>query len=170
MPFTPYHMGPGLLIKAGLGRHFSLVVFGWSQILTDLQPLAVILTGKGHVHGFSHTFLGATLIALLSVPSGKYLGDFGICVLQLDNFVPIRWMPALLGAFIGTYSHVLLDGLMHPDLSPFAPFSAERPWLGRIGIPEIHLLCVLSGLVGLVLYWARYARTSNRGTSHESKS
>ena len=41
MPLTPYHMGPGMLLKAVLGGSFSLMVFGWTQIVTDLQPLAV---------------------------------------------------------------------------------------------------------------------------------
>jgi hypothetical protein len=39
MPFTPYHMGPGILIKALLQGSFSLMVFGWAQIVMDIQPL-----------------------------------------------------------------------------------------------------------------------------------
>lgn len=30
MPITPFHMGPGLLVKAVGGRHVSLTVFGFS--------------------------------------------------------------------------------------------------------------------------------------------
>lgn len=30
MPFTPFHMGPGLLVKALLQGSFSLMVFGWT--------------------------------------------------------------------------------------------------------------------------------------------
>lgn len=41
-------MGPGLLIKALLQGSFSLLVFGWAQIVMDLQPLLVLLTGEGH--------------------------------------------------------------------------------------------------------------------------
>jgi hypothetical protein len=39
MPFTPLHMGPGLAVKAVMQRKFSLLVFGWSQVVIDLQPL-----------------------------------------------------------------------------------------------------------------------------------
>jgi hypothetical protein len=42
MPFTPFHMGPGLLMKVGLQGSFSLMVFGWTQVLIDLQPGAVL--------------------------------------------------------------------------------------------------------------------------------
>jgi hypothetical protein len=44
MPFTPIHMGPGILIKAILQGSFSLMVFGWTQIVMDIQPLIVILS------------------------------------------------------------------------------------------------------------------------------
>ena len=66
MPVTPFHMGPGIIIKAILQGFFSLIIFGWAQILMDLQPLFVIITGQGNLHGFSHTYIGATLIALIS--------------------------------------------------------------------------------------------------------
>jgi hypothetical protein len=50
-------MGTGILIKALLQCSFSLMVFGWSQIVMDLQPLWVLLNGNGHIHGFSHILL-----------------------------------------------------------------------------------------------------------------
>ena len=75
MPFTPFHMGPGLLFKAFLQGSFSLMVFGWAQIVMDIQPLLVLLTGQGHLHGFSHTYIGATLLGIVSALSGKYLGN-----------------------------------------------------------------------------------------------
>jgi membrane-bound metal-dependent hydrolase YbcI (DUF457 family) len=31
-----------------------------------------------------------------------------------------------LGALTGTYSHVLLDSMMHPDMKPFAPLRHRR--------------------------------------------
>ena len=78
MPFTPLHMGPGILIKSVLQGSFSLMVFGWTQIVMDIQPLLVMLTGEGHLHGFTHTYIGATLIALFSALSGKYLAQLGL--------------------------------------------------------------------------------------------
>jgi len=60
MRFTPLHMGPGVLIKSMLQGSFSLMVFGWSQIVMDVQPLLVMITGDGHLHGFSHTIIGGS--------------------------------------------------------------------------------------------------------------
>ncbi len=50
MPFTPFHMGPAIFIKALLQGSFSLMVFGWSQIIMDIQPLVVLLTQEGRLH------------------------------------------------------------------------------------------------------------------------
>ena len=82
MPFTPIHMGPGLFIKSILQGSFSLMVFGWTQIVMDIQPLLVLITGEGHLHGFSHTYIGATLIAIFSGLTGKYLSQFGLWLLH----------------------------------------------------------------------------------------
>ncbi len=51
MPFTPFHMGPGIVVKALLQGSFSLMVFGWAQIVMDIQPLFVLISGEGHLHG-----------------------------------------------------------------------------------------------------------------------
>jgi len=50
MPFTPFHMGPGCLIKALTGNRLSLTIFGFSQIAMDVQPLVHMLRGEGIVH------------------------------------------------------------------------------------------------------------------------
>lgn len=152
MPFTPIHMGPGLLIKSVMQRSFSLMVFGWSQIVMDIQPLAVMLTGQSHVHDFTHTYLGALLVAIVAALSGKYLAELGLRMLDRTQHLPIRWQVALGSAIIGTYSHVLLDSLMHTDIEPFAPWSLNNPLLGWLTIDHLHLLCVGAGLLGLGLY------------------
>jgi hypothetical protein len=46
VPFTPFHMGPGLAIKAVTGRHLSLLVFGVSQVVIDVEPLVRIIRGS----------------------------------------------------------------------------------------------------------------------------
>ena len=156
MPFTPLHMGPGIVIKALLQGSFSLMVFGWSQILMDIQPLVVMVTGEGHLHGFSHTYVGATLLAIMSALSGKYLSEIGLYILGLnrDWQVKIGWWVALLSAFIGTYTHVLLDSIMHSDMQPFYPFTLHNSLQGWLSVATLHKLCLYSGIMGGVMYFA----------------
>lgn len=36
------------------------MMFGWTQIIMDLQPLIVVMTGIGCLQDFTHTYIGAT--------------------------------------------------------------------------------------------------------------
>lgn len=155
MPFTPFHMGPGILVKAILQGSFSLMVFGWAQIVMDIQPLVVMISGEGHLHGFSHTYVGATLLAIFSALSGKYLSEVGLFVLGLNKQwqVKISWWVSFLSAFIGAFSHVLLDSIMHSDVEPFFPFTTANTFLGLISVQSLHQVCLYSALVGSILYF-----------------
>ena len=156
MPFTPFHMGPGILVKAILQSSFSLMVFGWAQIVMDIQPLFVLISGEGHLHGFSHTFVGASLLAIFAAVSGKYLSQVGLWILKLTESptVPIQWWVCLLSAFLGCYSHVVLDAIMHSDVEPYFPFTLANPFLQVISVSALHKICVYTGLIGGVTYFS----------------
>ena len=153
MPFTPFHMGPGIVVKTALQSSFSLMVFGWSQVAIDIQPLVVLLTGKGELHGFSHTFLGATLIGLFCSLTGKHLGEFGLRVIRKPKYLPISWKVSFASAFIGTYSHIIIDSIMHSDVFPLSPFSAASPLHGIINIKALHVWCMVSAVIGGLAYF-----------------
>lgn len=156
MPFTPIHMGPGIFIKAVLQGSFSLMVFGWTQIVMDIQPLIVLVTGEGHLHGFSHTYIGATLLAILAAVTGKYLSQFGLWMLKLrpDISTSIAWPIVFFSAFLGSFSHVLLDSIMHADVQPFFPFSLSNSMWHFISVDALHKLCLYSGLLGAAVYYS----------------
>lgn len=162
MPFTPFHMGPGILLKAVLQGSFSLMVFGWAQIIMDLQPLFVLVTGDGDLHGFSHTYIGATLLAVFAALSGKYLSEVGLVLLGIsrnEDPVKIIWWVSFLSAFIGTYSHVVLDSIMHSDIEPYYPLSITNQLLGIITVNQLHQFCLYSALIGVVVYYSvQYVR------------
>jgi hypothetical protein len=150
-------MGPGILVKAMLQGSFSLMVFGWAQIVMDIQPLAVMLIGAGQLHGFSHTYVGATLLAVISGLTGKYLAEFGLKLLRIDEDgapIAIKWKIVFISSFTGTYSHVFLDAIMHSDVEPYFPWSDENGLLGLMSISMLHQLCIVSALIGALLYYS----------------
>lgn len=156
MPFTPIHMGPGILVKSILQGSFSLMVFGWTQIVMDIQPLIVLLSGEGHLHGFTHTYVGAIFIAIFSGVTGKYLSEIALKTLSItkcDEPISISWWVVLLSAFIGSFSHVLLDSIMHSDVEPFFPLTLNNQFLGVISVPMLHKACIYSGLIGAIIYF-----------------
>ncbi len=151
-------MGPGIFIKALLRSSFSLMVFGWSQIVMDIQPLIVLISGEGHLHGFSHTYIGAILLAVFSALSGKYLSEIGLYILYINNQcqIKISWWVAFVSAFIGTFSHVVLDSIMHSDVVPFYPFTFSNNLLGIISVAHLHKLCIYSAFIGGIIYFGVY--------------
>lgn len=160
MPFTPFHMGPGMAVKAVGRRHFSLMVFGFNQIAMDIEPLVHMIRGDAVLHGFTHTYLGATLIAMISIVIGRPVCQYILNTLiaedddiRLSRHREIFWPAAVIAGFVGSYSHVFFDSLMHADMHPFAPFSKSSGLLHLIPVRTLHVACVVSGVVGLAS-WA----------------
>ena len=123
-------------LKSVAGDHFSLITFGVAQVVIDIEPGIGMLRGSEVLHGWTHTYLGATIIAglvLLCRPlCNRILMRWNAELRhhRLFGFTskePIGWSAAAIGAFVGTYSHVALDSLMHLDIQPFAPFSGANP-------------------------------------------
>jgi len=161
MPVTPFHMGPGIVIKAVAGRYFSLMVFGFSQVAMDVEPLVRIIRGDAVLHGFTHTYLGATLIGLVVV--GRPICQLFLNYWTYSPFMNwlrgpklISWPAAIADAFVGTYSHVFLDSIMHSDMQPLAPLSEVNGLLHVISVGALHLLCVLCGVFGALLMFAMF--------------
>ena len=144
MPFTPFHMGPGLRVKGLARRRFSLVVFGVSQVAMDVEPLVRILRRDEVVHGLTHTFAGATLLGIAAAVIGRPVAAL---LLGAQAGRP-TWPVAFASALVGTISHVALDGLMHRDMRPLVPWSDRNPLLGLVPVGDLHAACVLSGVLG----------------------
>ena len=162
VPFTPFHMGPGLAVKALGGRHFSVLAFGVAQVAMDIEPLIGMLSGADVLHGWTHSYVGATVIGsfvvllapLLCRPIlrrwNRELGHHRLG--WLGSPEGIGPLAVAAGAFVGTYSHVFLDSIMHADITPFSPWSTANGLQGHISISALHSVCVAAGLFG-VLVW-----------------
>ena len=134
-------------------KHISFLAFCGANVLVDVEPLYFMLTHQWPVHRFFHTFVGATVAAAIVVAAFTL-------VRKLMPRLSVR--AVALGAILGTYSHVLLDSLMHADMHPFAPFSAANPLLGAVFLNTLYGFCVLAGLVGGVVIGVRYSRNRSR--------
>lgn len=153
MPFTPFHLGPGALFKAIGGRHFSFMVFGGSQVMMDIEPLVGIIRGSVVLHGYTHTLGGALAIGALAGLIGRPISAFVLRLLNIPHY-DLSWRAAFLGAFAGTFSHVLLDAFMHPDMAPWWPLAQGNALLAAIDTDLLHLGCAACAVVaGLFLAW-----------------
>lgn len=163
MPFTPFHLGPGLAVKAVAGRHFSLLTFGIAQVAMDIEPLIGMIRGSDVLHGVTHTYLAATFIALpvaLIAPPicrpilqrwHRELAHYRLPWLAAP--APLSRVAVITGALAGTLSHVALDSFMHADMAPLAPWVQSNGLLHVISTGAVYQGCAVAGLLGL-LGWA----------------
>jgi len=169
MPFTPFHFGPGAAIKAALGKHFSFTVFCFAQVATDCETAYYLWQGEYPLHRFCHTYVGATLVGAGSVVIGRPICQLALRIVR-DWAQPGRQPRAPLviplgaavaGAFIGTYSHVVLDSIMHADMTPLMPFSRANSLYELVSTPTLHAWCVGLGFFGMLWAAVAYRRATS---------
>jgi membrane-bound metal-dependent hydrolase YbcI (DUF457 family) len=60
-------------------------------------------------------------------------------------------VPVSLGAVVGTLSHIVLDSIMHRDITPLSPFSQANPMFRVVSLSTLHWFCIASGAVALLV-------------------
>lgn len=150
MPVTPLHLGAGAAFKAIGGRHVSFLIFAGSQVLMDIEPLLGMIYGWPVLHGISHTLGGALVIGTVAAVTGKPVTQFTLYLLK-QTVNRISYKVAFLSAYLGTFSHIALDAIMHADMNPLLPFKSGNPWLGLISVDHLHVLCVFLGVFGAAI-------------------
>ena len=127
----------------------------------DLEVLTRMAAGAERWHGFTNTFIGASVVLIPTVVFGKPACER---VLRWWNRnlspaqakwlkVPTRiaWPAAWAGGALGVYSHMILDAVMHSDVTPWAPLSQANPYVGLLSIGQLNLLCLMFLLLGAII-------------------
>lgn len=145
-------------MKGIAARSFSWIAFVASNIVIDLESLYYLSRDEWPVHRKLHTFLGAGIVGVV----------VAVAMIGAATLLPRRWrhgassarqaevsrVGIVSGALVGALSHPFLDGIMHHDIEPFQPWTAANPLQGLVALGPLHLACLLSGAVGLVLLLA----------------
>lgn len=157
MPFTPYHFGAGALAKSIAPRHFSFTAFAVSNVLIDVEPLVRMLglLDDTILHGPTHTFPGAVVIAALTLPAIR-LWDRAAAALHLNSLRPPAvptWM-VLISALVGTVSHVILDSMMHTDMPAIRALVGD-PTARDLPPTNTEWLCLEFAWYAMLIYLAR---------------
>ncbi len=157
MPFTPFHFGPGAALHTVAPKHVSFLAFCSANILIDIEPLYYMLTHQYPLHRFFHTYVGATIImvltALIFMLSLKLASRLKLP--NLFHWQSLKPIPIWLGAAAGSYSHIVLDSVMHSDIAPLSPFSETNALYQLVPLRELHLFCVFSALAALAILGVR---------------
>jgi hypothetical protein len=173
MPFTPFHFGPGLLVKGLAARWFSWIAFAVVQIVIDCETLYYMLRHEYPIHRSLHTFVCATLAGLATAGFILACRWFvlrvkpGIAVSLGERWPSLRSESStagiLAGGIIGGASHPLLDGPMHADIRPFMPWTSANPLLGAVDLGTLHVGCLAMGVIGFMAVGVWLYRDSRAG-------
>lgn len=165
MPVTPFHIIAGVAAKSIRPKYFSWTVFALANVLIDTEAVYYFFTTGLPAHKYFHTWVGATIIAILCATLGKYLCEIGLRVLNYvflnEKYVPsLKWLrqgikidqfSAWSGAVIGAYSHIFLDSFVNLDMKPYFPFSDQNHLLGLISLKNTYILCIGLFIAGLII-------------------
>jgi membrane-bound metal-dependent hydrolase YbcI (DUF457 family) len=155
MPVTPFHFGPGTLVKACAPRSISLSAFVLSQVLIDIESGYHLLWGGWPLHREVHSLVVSGLVGLFAGAVvwlvGRQSRPSSSPMLRSE----VAFWAAILGGLVGGFSHPLLDSVMHSDLKPFWPLSMANPFLASLGLGYLHVLCFVSGVAGVIILAVR---------------
>ncbi|WP_313692511.1 hypothetical protein [Halorarum halobium] len=161
MPFTPFHLGPALLLGALLYRRLDLPTLLLASVVVDVRAALVVYGPLGDpVHGILTTFVGGGALALVVAGVVLALPQPIESTLALGRPERERHRSAVLaGALVGVSSHVVLDSLLYADAAPFLPLDWNPFLLDGVAFVPVYGGCVLAGCLGLGLFVGRSARS-----------
>jgi len=158
MPFTPFHLGPGLLFGLLLLSYVDLPTFLVASVIVDIEPFLVLTLDLNYpLHGFLHSFLGGTLLAFIIAAA---MSNVRSALSPLMSFLKLEqklsFRSVLSAALFSVYHHIFLDSPLYSDIRPFFPFDFNPLLSHSMFISfDIYTLCVLSFIGGAVIYAIR---------------
>jgi membrane-bound metal-dependent hydrolase YbcI (DUF457 family) len=160
MPFTPFHLGPALFFGLLLFAFIDFPTFLVANVIVDLEPFLVVFLGLDYpLHGFFHSFIGGTLVAVVLA---FVMFKLSYITLTLMKFFRLEhkasWKQIMAASLLGVYSHILLDAPLYPDIRPFYPFDVNPFFSNDMAISiYIYMFCIFSLLAGTMIYIIRLA-------------
>jgi membrane-bound metal-dependent hydrolase YbcI (DUF457 family) len=155
MPFTPYHLGPALFFGLLFLSFLDFPTFLAANVVVDIEPLLIMVFGLPYpLHGFFHSLLGGTLVALpLSFVMHKIRNKITPFLSFFKIEQQVSYKKILAAALSGIYLHILLDSVSYSDIQPFFP-SSYNPFLNTGALAGLAPLtfCMWSFFGAGVLY------------------
>jgi len=158
MPFTPFHLGPALLLGLIFFSYVDFPTFLIANMIIDIEPFVVLTMNLGYpLHGILHSFMGGTLTGFLLAMMMKKVRGFLTPVLRffkLEQKVSLEHI--LLASFSGIYLHIILDSPLYSEMRPFFPLDIN-PLLSTNATATfgIYTLCTILFIAGIALYMAK---------------
>jgi membrane-bound metal-dependent hydrolase YbcI (DUF457 family) len=155
MPFTPFHLGPGLLISLTFLSFIDIPTFLITSVIIDFEPFLVLILYLNYpLHGFFHSFLGGFIVAvLLSMVMSKIRRYFTPLLTFFKIEQSISFKKILFSSICAIFLHILLDSPIYLDIRPFFPFEFN-PFYRSTFMPGLieYLICAWCFVGAILVY------------------
>ena len=164
MPISPFHFAIGAVTRSVTPhRFFSFQVFLLSQVLIDIQPGMGLFLDWDELHGWTHTYPGALVIALATALIWMMWERYRPT--RFDNGHVRGWILAYT-ALLGTISHVWMDSQFHAEMARLTR-NWMKLWETGDATTSIETFCLalffLSAMIWIarrlsLMLWRRYGK------------
>jgi len=173
MPLTPYHFGPGLFIGLLFLSFIDFPTFLIASIIVDIEPFLVLFFNLNYpLHGFFHSFLGGTIIALVLTAIMSKIRKFFTPLMTFFKIEQeISFKKILFASLLGIYIHILFDSPIYTDIRPFFPLDFNPFYrITSLARSIETMICVWCFLAALIVYIIRMIiyTIKNRRKNHTS--
>jgi len=162
MPITPFHLGPGTLIKAIIPGWFSLSAFTLAQLIIDGElGYYYFIQQEQPYHRFLHSYAGASVVLVVCLILAKPICQLWLKLwnkivvpnphsrLYVLDVIPYRSI--VVASILGVYSHIFLDSLISEELQPFYPWFTENSLYGSTNLVAFYFALLVIGTIGV--FW-----------------
>lgn len=150
MPFTPFHMGAGVIAKSIAPRYISIQAFALSQIAMDIEPAIGMAKGSNKLHGWTHTFDGSLFVVFVATLLWKLVEDRRLYRWTLPA---LDWQVLCATMLIGAWSHVALDALIHRDMTVVRELMGLTRVFSHGFVEMLTVIFAVLGAGALALRW-----------------
>ena len=158
MPFTPYHLGPALFLGLLFIGFIDFPTFLIASVIVDIEPFLVLFFNLNYpLHGFFHSLMGGTLVA---IPLALIMHKIRDKISPLLSFFKleqeISFKRIFVASLLGIYIHILLDSRIYTDIQPFYP-STYNPLLttGILAGLDSYIFCIWVFFGAVIVYIIR---------------
>jgi hypothetical protein len=158
MPFTPYHLGPALFLGLLFLSFIDFPTFLIASVIVDIEPFLVLFFNLNYpLHGFFHSLIGGTLVAIpLALIMHKIIDKISPLLSFFKLEQEISFKRIFVASLSGIYIHILLDSRIYTDIQPFYP-STYNPLLttGILAGLDSYIFCIWAFFGAVIVYIIR---------------
>ncbi|MHA1332215.1 MAG: metal-dependent hydrolase [Candidatus Hodarchaeales archaeon] len=134
------------------------------SIAPDIEGVSAIFIFRDPnlpLHGSFHSFLGAITLGLLLTPISYIINSFITTRLFRIEKKTISKKYSLVASMVGTFSHIMLDAPLYPEMNPFYPLKGNV-FFQIVPYYLPYLICTMGMVIGLVVIINRHYRKRNK--------